>query len=74
MSASTIARTDWVVIFEATESTLIPRVLKDVAKPLQLTGARLGELGALTDHIAGRFDLRGRDERTPQQSAFEQVN
>jgi hypothetical protein len=63
-----------VVIFEATRVDLDPRVLQDVAKPLQLTGARLGELGAIPDHITGGFDLRGRDERTPQQSAFEQVN
>ena len=53
---------------------LDPRVLKDVAEPLQLTGTGLGELGAVTDDIACGFDLRRRDERTPQQSAFEQVN
>src|SRR6185295_9536560 len=53
---------------------LDPGVLKDVAEALQLAGARLGELGAIPDHIAGSFDLRGRDERTPQQSAFQQMH
>ena len=53
---------------------LDPGVLQHIAQPLQLTGARLGELGAIPDHIAGGFDLRGRDERTPQQSALQQMH
>ena len=75
MSASTIARTDLMVIDDATESALMPGVLQHITQPLKLRAAMLDQLAAIADHIAGGLDLRGRTERLPAQikAALEQI-
>ena len=52
---------------------LDPGVLQHVAQPLQLAGARLGQLGAVTDHVPGCLDVGGRNETAAQQPALQQT-
>jgi hypothetical protein len=62
MSASTIARAEDGGDRGCHRVDLDSGVLQHVAQPLQFAGARLSQLGAVPDHIAGRLDLDGRDE------------
>ncbi len=53
---------------------LDPGVLKHIAQALQLRGAMLDQLAAVADHVAGGLDVGGRNQPTPQQTAFQQVH
>jgi len=74
VSASIIARPDWVAIEQATEADLDPGVLEHVAEPGDLADPLLRHFRAVADHIPGRLDLRRGDEAAGQQAALQQVH
>src|SRR5437773_11192873 len=74
VSASIIARPDWVAIEQATEAGLDPGVLEHAAGPGDLADPLLSHFRAVADHIPGRLDLRRGVEAAGQQAALRQVH